>query len=134
MMCCKEEDDDDVYDAALADNNVMNRQLKWRMPVNALSTFTICNVAMAGYRVKLPKELKDSLVSEFEANFDSENDETDSTKETAKKNEIHGPISSQSPTEETPSRSLGSRLKRIVSSDTKLSKAVGLSKGGEKKA
>ncbi|KAH7025415.1 hypothetical protein B0J12DRAFT_746186 [Macrophomina phaseolina] len=78
---------------------------------------------MAGYRVKLPKELKDSLVSEFEANFDSENDETDSTKETAKKNEIHGPISSQSPTEETPSRSLGSRLKRIVSSDTKLSKA-----------
>lgn len=73
---------------------------------------------MAGYRVKLPKELKDSLVSEFEGSWDSENEEMESTRDATKDTEPpqkHDSVSSQSSTERKSSKSLGSRLKRMIS-------------------
>lgn len=97
---------------------------------------------MAGYSIKLSKELKESLASEFDSNWDSDRDDPDVVEPpphpaqqntaTPRENGGHGSVSSESSSDgkeleeekdvdgKRRSKSIGSRLKRILSTGTYL--------------
>ncbi|KAL1634236.1 hypothetical protein SLS58_010780 [Diplodia intermedia] len=101
---------------------------------------------MTGYAIKLPKDLKESVASDFDGNFDSDREEAVAPHQHAAENapgrEGHGSVSSDSSAEDREAdgngfdekdrhKSIGSRLKRILSTDTKLPKLHKLSEGEE---
>ncbi|OJD29539.1 uncharacterized protein BKCO1_7800033 [Diplodia corticola] len=91
---------------------------------------------MTGYAIKLPKELKESLASDFDSNWDSDRDDGEAPHQHAAENAparaSRGSVSSESSEgkesddnafeEKDRPKSIGSRLKRILSTDTKLLK------------
>lgn len=78
----------------------------------------------AEYTIKLPEDLKASLISEFEGTWDSEDEHGEAAPVTMSREAHQDSISSQTSEEQGPSKNtIGSRLKKIVSPETKLPKS-----------